>query len=138
MRNLLDIAGISKTRNTYLVRQERIKREGSPYYSWAVPVTAAGASSAIYVPTQFPDGKKYHPLDWLEICNNDTNCNLTLTINGNTTLPVPSGTIRTIENKALHHIAIKNDGAVATAANKIICSLQRQPLTMDKWVRSQR
>jgi hypothetical protein len=133
MRNIFESANISKLRNTYLVRQERIKREGSPYYTWTVPVTATTATSSIHMQTQFPQARKYEPLDWLEIVNNEAVNNLTLTINQGDTFPSPAGTIRTIEGKALWSLAVKNNGGVNTTLGNIIVTIRRQPMTIDKW-----
>jgi len=117
-------------------RQARIKREGSPIFVWQVPATAAAATSVIHVPSQFPASRKYEPLDALEIVNNETVNDLTLTINGTETRYIPAGTIRQIHGQgiALWHIAVTNNGAVITTLNKITITLQREPLTVDKWV----
>lgn len=133
MGNFFDAANISKLRNIYTVRQERIKREGSPYYTWTVPVTATTATSSIHVPTQFPQARKYEPLDWLEIVNNETTNNLTLTINQNDAFAVPAGTIRTIESKALWTLAVTNNGGANTTLGNIVVTIRRQPMTIDKW-----
>ena len=134
---LFDFANIHNMRNTFLVRQERIKREGSPYYTWTVPVTAASATSAIHVPTEFPESRKYEPLDWLELVNNETANNLTLTINQSDSFSIPAGTIRTIEGRALWSIQVTNDGSVNTTLGLIVATLRRQPMTIDKWSRRQ-
>jgi len=135
MGNLFDLARIERRKGTYTVRQERIKREGSQYYTWQFPVTAAGATSVIYVPDQFPDSKKYQPLDWLEIVNNEPTNDLTLVINNNDSFKVPAKTIRRIDNIALWHLAVTNDGGANTTLGAIIITLQKQPLTIDQWVR---
>ena len=135
--NIFDLANITRQKNTYTVRQERIKREGSPYYTWLVPVTAAGITAVINVDQQFPLSRKYSPLDWLEIANNDA-VDLTLVINNTDSFSIPAGTIRTIDNAAMRYLAItNNDAAVATVLNKIVVTLQKQPLTIDKWARKQ-
>lgn len=121
-------------RKTWLIRQERIKKEGSEYFSYIVPVTIAGAISYIEIANQFPRAKKYEPLDWIEVVNNDAMA-LTLIINGNTHLPVPAGTIRTVDNSALWEIGIRNDGAINTTLNLILLTLRRQPVTIDDWAR---
>ena len=122
-------------RKSWLVREERIKREGSPYYTWIYPVTVAAAQAAISIEHQFPAAAKYKPLDWLEIVNNDV-VNLTLFMNGSDRLTVPAGTIRTVENKALWHIGIRNDDAAAASTlNSIIVTLRKQPMTIDQWAR---
>ncbi len=133
--NFFDRANLHNPRNTYQVRQERIKREGSPYYTWIVPVTATTATSPIHVPSQFPQSVKYEPLDWLEIMNNEPANNLTIRINQSESLPVPAGTIRTVEGKSLWSIDVTNDGGVNTTLGLIVVSLRRQPMTIDKWAR---
>jgi hypothetical protein len=137
MANLFDIINVQRRPNTYIVRQERIKREGSPYYPWTPGVIAPTATEVIHVPTQFPDSRKYQPLDWIEVCNNDAANDLTLTINGNESWPVPAKTIRTIDNLALWHVQLTNNGGVNTTAGSIVVTLQKQPLTIDKWARRQ-
>lgn len=125
-----------KPSELWFVRQERIKREGSPYYTWTVPVTVAGARSAINIEQQFPQAKKYEPLDWLEIINNDTVV-VTLILDSADTLRIINGTIRISTEKAFRHLAIRNEDAVtSTTLDKIIVTLRREPLTSDKWVRS--
>ncbi|MBA7686088.1 hypothetical protein ES703_94527 [subsurface metagenome] len=118
-----------------LTRQDRVRKEGSEYFTWYTPVTIAGAIATIEVAHQFPRSKKYEPLDWIEVCNNDA-VDLTLIINADTFLPVPAGTIRTVDNHALWQVGIRNDdGAIDTSLNKIIVSLRRQPITIDDWAR---
>lgn len=119
-------------RDSYLIRQERIKREGSPYYTWTVPATAAAATAVIYVPDEFPASKKYEPLDWLEIVNNETVNDLSIRI-GNDTFLVPAGSIRTITNKPCRDVAVTNNGAVVTTLGKVIVTVRKQPLTIDRW-----
>ena len=137
MPNILDLAFLNLPRNTYLVRQERVKREGSRYYTWTPGVIATTALEAIYIPDQFPDSRKYQPLDWLEIMNNEAANDLTLTMNGNETLPVPHGSIRTVRNKPLWHVQVTNNGGVNTTAGLIIITLRKEPLTIDQWARKQ-
>lgn len=133
--NLFNLANFKNPKNIYTVRTERVKREGSPYYTWQVPVTATTATAVIGIREQFPDARKYEPLDWLEIVNNEAVNNLTLRINGTETFAVPAGTIRTISNAAVWHIGVTNDGGVNTTLGLIVVTLQKQPLTIDKWAR---
>lgn len=116
------------------IRQDRIKREGSEYFTWVVPVTAPAAISSIEIAHQFPRAKKYEPLDWCEVCNNGA-LDLTLIINNREQLPVPTGTIRTVSGKChLWTIGIRNDDAANdTVLNTIIVSLRREPMTADKY-----
>jgi hypothetical protein len=135
---LSELASFYKPRDAFLVRQERIKREGSRYYTWPVPATAAAATSVIYVPDEFPDSRKYQPLDWLEIVNNEVANSLTLTINNRDTFVIPAGVIRTISNQALWHLAVTNDGAGITTLGNVVVSVRKEPLTIDQWARSQK
>lgn len=138
MGNLFKFANIQRSQRTYLVRQERIKREGSQYYTYNVGVIAAAASAILVPRDYFPASKKYEPLDWVEIVNNDV-VDILVCVNGEDTIIVLAGTIRYIEGQPLHQIRItNNDAATATTANKTRLSLQRQPLTIDKWARMQR
>jgi hypothetical protein len=118
----------------YLTRLERIKKEGSPYYTWQVPATGPGATSQIDLFTQFPLARKYMPLDWLEIVNNDTvNCTLLLNGPGGDALAVPAGTSRPIRgHKSMNQVGVRNDDAAATSTlNLITVTLRREPITVD-------
>lgn len=138
MPSFLDlISGVSRQKGVSISRSERIKREGSRYYVYEAGVIAAGADEAIYVPTQFPDSRKYEPLDWLEIVNNETSIDIIVTVNGGDAHIVPAKMIRKIDNVALWHINIHNNHAANdTTAGRIRLTLQKEPLTMDKWIRS--
>jgi len=126
---------IPRHEKTWLTRQERIKREGSEYFTWPVPAVAASGIGSIEIAHQFPRAKKYEPLDWIEIVNNDT-VDVRLIINNDMTLPVLAGTIRTVDNAALWTIGIENLSATtAVTLLRIIVSLRRQPLTIDQWAR---
>ena len=118
-------------------RQERVKREGSEYFTWE-PAPAATATAAIETGTQFPRARKYQPLDFIEVCNNDV-VDLTLTINGNITLPVPAGVIRKVVNQTLWQVGITNDDAATNAtAGAIVVSMRREPMTIDDYARGKR
>ena len=117
--------------DTKAKRLLRAKREGSPYFTWTVPATAAAAVSVIYVPTEFPESEKYEYLDSLEIVNNEAALDLTLTINGKETHYVPASSARMIKGRALWHLAITNGGGAATTLGKIIVSMRRRPQDAD-------
>lgn len=124
-------------RSLYLTRLERIQREGSPYETWQVPVTAAGVTSSIDIFTQFPRSRKYMPLDWLEVVNNGT-VNVTLIVNGagGDFLPVPAGTVRPVIKKSVTWIGVRNDDALnPTVLNLVTVTLRRQPITTDDVIR---
>jgi hypothetical protein len=133
--NMLDVANFIRRKGAIYDRTERIKREGSPPYVWEVPVTAASAESVIYVRDQFAASRKYEPLDSIEVINNESTNDLTLTINGGDTRKVPASSIRTVHGRgvALWHIGITNDGSVNTTLGDIVVTLQKEPMTIDKW-----
>ena len=135
MANILDIANIQRANNRYNVRAERIKREGSPYYTYVPGIIVATEWDVLCPSTQFPISKKYEPLDWLEIVNNDA-VDISIAINGHDSFLVLAKTIRTIDGLPLWQVDITNNSAVTdSVAGKIVLSLQRQPLTIDKWAR---
>ncbi len=116
-------------------RLTRIRKEGSPFYQYIPGIIAAGADDYIYPDTQWPQSRKYAPLDWIEITNNGAVA-LTITLNGNQPFPCPAGTIRVIDEFALRSINIHNDsGAAGSVAGLVRLTLQRQPITIDRFVR---
>lgn len=134
--NLSELANIFPVnRDLVIIRKERVKREGSPYFTYTMDALAAGASVSFDLERTFPGAKKYEPLDWLQFVNNEANNDLLLTINGNMTLPIPAGTIQTIKNQAFWHVKITNQGGVITTLNKVVLTFQRQPLTADDLAR---
>jgi len=134
--NFFQVANVKQRQRTYLVRQERIKREGSQYFTYPPGIIAATETDVLIPSVYFPASKKYEPLDFVEIVNNDV-VNLSIAVNGQDSFVCLAGTIRTIENMPLWEIRItNNDGLTNTVAGKITLTLQRQPLTMDKWIRN--
>lgn len=132
--NIFDLAKMKYPSNITASRAERIKREGSPPYVWTPGAIAATASSAIHVPTQFPASRKYEPLDFLEVVNNDA-VDLTLTVNGDDQFNIPAASIRKVRG-AMWHISLTNlDAAINSTAGKIILTFRREPMTADKWTR---
>jgi len=133
--NLLNIAKMGMSKGTIISRLERIKREGSPPYSYNMPATAAGANQIIDPNVTFPESRKYSPLDYIEIVNNEAANNLQLIINGKDTYYIPAGAVRTIHGKgvALHHLKIVNEGAAATTLGLVRVTLQKEAYTIDKW-----
>jgi len=136
---LFDIANIQRRKGVIVSRLERIKREGSQWYPYALPVTAAGIIVQLDIGLLFPDSRKYAPLDYLEIVNNDPNCALLITINNQDAFYCPAGTIRTIKGKgiALWQVAITNAGAVATTAAVNQFNFKKEAMTIDKWAAEQ-
>lgn len=115
-------------------RDKRILREGSPTYTWTPGSIAASARLAIYLDTEFPDSRKYAPLDKVEIINNDA-VDLDIIINASETWHCPAGTIRKIEGGiGIRHCEIFNlDAATATTQYKVVLRFQRAPASADKY-----
>ena len=117
-----------------ITREIRIRREGSPPFVWIPGAINAAATAVIEVGRQFPASRKYEPLDSVEIVNNESSNNLTVTLNGTLGYYVPAGTIRLVHGRgvALWHIAVQNDGAAVTTLGNIVLTLQKEPYTIDK------
>jgi hypothetical protein len=136
--NIFEFANIKPMRGLTIIRSERVKKEGSPYYTYTMPALAAADSVAIALEQQFPEARKYFPLDWLQISNNEAANDLLLAVNGNMTFPVPAGTIQTIKNQPFWHVRITNQGGLTTTLNKVVLTFQRQALTVDDVARGVR
>ena len=122
-------------RGVVVDRIARIRREGSPVYVWTPGAIAAAANVSIYPDNEFPASRKYAPLDSMEIVNNEAANDITVTINGGDQRYCPAGTIRTVHGSgvALRHLTITNNGGAITTAGSIVISLQKAPMTIDKW-----
>lgn len=140
MSNIFELANITRRKGVIVSRLERIKREGSPNYDWQLPVTAAGAISHIYVPTQFPASRKYEPLDYMEIVNNEVANPIDVIVNGHDHYYMPAGTIRPVHGAgvALWSLDVENLGAGPTTLGLVRFSFKKEALTMDKWIGQQR
>ena len=142
--NLLDfrryVRNQSSLQHVTLSRLERIKKEGSPAYNYDVAGSlAAGTYVEIDIASQFPQAKKYEPLTWLEIVNNDA-IDIDVYINGSCgdIFLVPASSNRTIKARAIWQIRVLNkDAATATTANKIRLTLLKPPKTVDDWANQQ-
>ena len=118
------------------VRQERILKSGSEYFTIALPVIAAGAFQIydIDTATELIAARKYKPLDFAEITNNDI-VDVELSLDFLDTFLVPKGVIKTISERAFCILKVKNISAVDSTASKIYLTLQRLPITVDTYVR---
>lgn len=135
---VFQLGNFGKMENTARTRQERVRKEGSPYYTYSMPALAASASVSIAMEQQFPDSRKYQPLDFLEITNNEAANDLTIVINGTTSLSVPAGVIKVIKNTAFWHVSLTNNGALITTLGKVSLVFQKQSLTIDDYARRQK
>jgi hypothetical protein len=115
----------------HTVRLERVKREGSEPFVWAVPATATTAYSYIKVSNQFPLARKYEPLDFIEIVNNENSNGLLIYINGRMgeVFTMPAKTMRTAEGLHIWSVEVYNEGLTTTTLNAVRITLQKLPLT---------
>ena len=118
-----------------IVREERIKREGSPYFTYTLPSISAGEYHSLVVGDDIPQSRKYLPLDFIEVTNNDS-VSIEFQINEGDTFLVPAGVIKTVTERPIRRIRVKNkDTTTATIEGKIVLLLQAMPITTDKFVR---
>lgn len=120
-----------------LIKLNRIKRamrEGSPTYPYAPPVMAAGASINQSIESQFPQAKKYEPLNWVEIVNTDT-VDINIVLNGTETYFVPAGTTREIKRSIWLYRLTNLSAANPTTLGRIKLQFQRLPENMDSLAR---
>jgi len=109
------------------VKLNRLKRtmlEGSPKYHYDVAAIVAGAVAFFDIPTQFPEARKYTPLDSCLIINNDA-VNISVTFNGAAGFLaiVPAGVIRRISKEevgAINSVTITNLDALAAVTVNLI------------------
>src|SRR4030042_5352716 len=99
MARFIDLLKPDDGGGKHTVRAERIKREGSEPFVWTVPATATTAYAYIKVSTQFPLARKYEPLNFIEIVNNENSNGLLVWINGRNgeAFILPVTTMRTAE-----------------------------------------
>jgi hypothetical protein len=118
------------------IRQERILREGSEFFTIKLPAINAG-DFAIYdidTSSELAAARKYKPLDYIEITNNDT-VDVRVMLNFQDEFVVPKSVIKTISERPIYSIKILNIGASATTVDKIVLTLQKMALTTDQYYR---
>ena len=118
------------------VRQQRVLQNGSEYFTIKLGVVTAG-DFVIYdidTSTELAAARKYKPLDFIEITNNDA-VDVELSLDFQDTFLVPKGVIKTISDRSFHSIKVKNISGTDTTADKIRLMLQRMPITTDQYIR---
>jgi len=119
-----------------IVRQQRVLQHGSEYFTIKPAAIAAGDFIVYDIDTsaELEKARKYKPLDFVEITNNDT-VDIELTLNFQDTFLVPKGVIKTISERPFYSLKIKNIGSAETTVDKIVLTLQRMPITTDQYIR---
>ncbi len=121
---------------SYLVRQTRTRREGSEPFVYSPAVLNGGERVDIDIGEQWPQSKKYAPLDYAQVTNNGV-VDIEITINQQDTWFVPAGIITEIKGRPVHAFSVKNLHASSeTAAGKIKVVVMRQPITLDQMARN--
>ena len=119
--------------NRALVRSAYLRRAGSPWYGYNMPVTAATVTHSNDLENQFPQAKKYAYCDEIEIVNNDV-VDLLLQLNGTGSAGflIPAGSIFSESDHAFYTWAITNQDAVAASTlGSIRVTMRRMPETAD-------
>ncbi len=116
-------------------RQQRVDREGSPFFRYRVPAIAAGGFLSVDYDDISLEARKYEPLDFIQITNN-SNVLLSLQISPGQEFPIPGGTIVIIKERAITNIRIQNrSGSVVLTAGEVEIIFQKSPITEDKVIR---
>lgn len=116
-------------------RLSRIDREGSPFFRYDVPNITAGDFIALEMEDIHKSAPKYFPLNFFR-CTNNSSVNILVSLSPGQDFLIPSGTIISVEDRAITQLRIKNLSTVdATGAEKISLTLQRLPLTEDRLLR---
>lgn len=120
-------------------RDDRMFREGSPFYSHPLPSLALSTWTAtLWTSDLWPDSRKYEPLDYIEVTNNDA-VDLLLLMDTGDSVPVPAGTVRGRVDRPFRSFRIRNeDAAAATVLGKVYIVAQRRPTSIDRWARGER
>jgi hypothetical protein len=118
------------------VRQQRVLQNGSEYFTIKLPSIAMGDFAIYDIDTsaELSAAKKYKPLDFIQITNNDV-ADIEVSLNFQDTFLVPKGVIKTISERPFYAIKIKNVGSSDTTADKVVLTLQRMPITTDQYIR---
>jgi hypothetical protein len=118
-----------------LQRQERVERVGSPFFDINIGTLNSGNAYILDLDSTSPYSK-YSPYDFIEITNNNSSANLTVTINGGGhTIFVPAQTIKSLTKKGIRHIKITTSANITSGEVRI--GLERQPIDADEWARRQ-
>ena len=117
-------------------RQERIDRDGSPFFRHSFGIILATTFEQVVPDSDLPASAKYKPLDFVEITNNSSE-DLEAEINNEATnrFPLPAGTIRTIDRRAIWNLRIVNTDATDTSNGEVIAVFQRLPIDADEAAR---
>ena len=124
-----------------ILREERILKSGSPTYTITLPSVSASAikdydlAEDDSLPSTAQGVKKYLPIDYVEITNDDV-VNVSLIWNQVNSIYVPKGVIKEVKGINIWRLSVKNeDSSTATVANAIRLVLKRQAITVDTYLR---
>lgn len=118
------------------VRQQKVLQYGSEYFT-IKPGAISASDFNIYDidnSAELVNARKYKPLDFVEITNNDS-VDIEVTLDFQDTFLIPKGVIKTISERSFYSLKVKNIGSAATTEGKIVLTLQRMPITTDQYIR---
>jgi hypothetical protein len=100
-----------------------------------MPATLPAAFWRFKTDETWPASRRYKPLTTLEIVNNDA-VNLTILVNGNTTLYVPHTSQKSWDDLPVYEVSIQNtDALLTTVLGLITVSLFKPPMNNDDFMR---
>lgn len=119
-----------------LVRQQRVLQYGSEYFTIKPAAISAGDFTIYDIDNslELEKARKYKPLDFVEITNNDA-VDIQVQLNFADKFLVPKGVIKTISGRSFYSLKVKNIGSAASTEGKIVLTLQRMPITTDQYIR---
>lgn len=118
------------------VRQQRVLQNGSEYFTIKLGAITAGDFVVYDIDnsSELSAARKYKPLDFVQVTNNDA-VDVEISLDFQDTFLVPKGVIKTISEKSWYALKIKNIGSASSTADKIVLTLQRMPITTDQYIR---
>jgi len=119
-----------------VIRQQRVLQNGSEYFTIKLPAVSAGDFAVYDIDSSaaLTAARKYKPLDFIQITNNDS-MDIEICLDFADTFLVPKGVIKTISERPFYSVKVKNIGTGSTTADKIVLTLQRMPITTDQYIR---
>jgi hypothetical protein len=111
-----------------------VDRRGSPLFPEFHGAIVAAAVVLREVALQFPQARKYEPLDTMTITNNSDE-SLTLTMNSEEVALIPARTTVKVSDRPIYTYTLTNISATDTSADEVHVLLQAAPLSADKLAR---
>lgn len=118
-----------------LLREQKVLKHGSPYFTKVCAAIPIGGFLAYSLADLDSSAPKYEPLDFLEVTNLDAASSVRVRLDDGDSFIVAAGAIRSISQKAYRRLTLTNLGAAQVAAGLVSLLAQREPLTIDTYIR---